>query len=73
MLLFTMNNYFLRTIQAILSILFTLFLCYIDEGNYNLELMLDLDWGDWIFFFVYCSIFYFLLKFTFKRLLNRKK
>jgi len=38
------------------SIIITLFLCYIDEGYYNFKWMLSL--GNWVAFFVYVSVIY---------------
>ena len=39
-----------------ISIIITLFLCYIDEGYYNFKWMLN--FGNWIAFFVYLSVIY---------------
>ncbi len=39
-----------------ISILITLFLCYIDEGYYNFKWMLN--FGNWVAFFVYASVIY---------------
>jgi len=38
------------------SIIITLFLVYIDEGNYNFKWMLNL--GNWVAFFIYVSVIY---------------
>jgi len=38
------------------SIIITLFLCYIDEGDYNFKWMLNI--GNWISFFVYLAAIY---------------
>lgn len=38
------------------SIVITLFLCYIDEGYYNFKWILNL--GNWVVFFVYVSVIY---------------
>jgi hypothetical protein len=39
-----------------ISIIITLFLCYIDEGFYSFKWMFNL--GNWVAFFVYVSVIY---------------
>ena len=38
-----------------ISVIFTFFLCFIDEGNYNLQWMLN--FGNWVVFLLYSIIF----------------
>jgi len=40
----------MKKILILLSIIITLFICYVDEGYYNFKWMLD--WENWISFII---------------------
>ncbi len=43
-------------VQLIIAVALTLFLCYIDEGFYNFNWMLE--WDNWLAFVIYVALFW---------------